>query len=145
MTDSDLRISTASTAATSTASTAATAVQNEGIAISLGDDNLRADRDIVTAAITRNGSALECPTANQTDYEMVMRAVQSNGYALQHASSMPQCLCKNVDKHVDNSDCARPYTSVCRNDTNLPYMRTACAQLYTSVCTTLYKIAENAT
>ena len=107
MTDSDLRISTASTAATSTPSTAATAVQNEGIAISLGDDNLRADRDIVTAAITRNGSALECTTANQNDYEMVTRTVQSNGYALQHASSMPLCLCNNVGKHVDNSDCAR--------------------------------------
>ena len=102
-TDSHLRISTQSTAATSTPNTAATAVHNEVNAVSLGDDNLRADRDILTAAMTKNGSASEYTTADQNDYEMVVRAVQSNGYALQHASSMPQCLCNNVGQCVVKS------------------------------------------
>ena len=106
-TDLDLRIPTPSTAATWTPSTAATAVQNEGIAISLRDENLRADRDIVTAAITRNGAALKYTTANQNDYEMVMRGVQSDRYALQHGCSLPQCLCNNVWKCVHISDCAQ--------------------------------------
>jgi len=66
------------------------AVNQNGLALGYASDELRADREVVLAAVKKDGhdgSSLECASAElKADREVVLAAVNQNGLALGYAS-----------------------------------------------------------
>ena len=63
------------------------AVQQEGVALRFASEGLRADREVVVAAVKKIGLALEYASEDfRADKEVVLAAVQENGSALTFAS-----------------------------------------------------------
>ena len=67
------------------------AVTKNGWALEYASTEMQADREIVLAAVTKNGAALEyASTEMQADRKIVLAAVTKNGAALKFASAEMQ-------------------------------------------------------
>jgi hypothetical protein len=63
------------------------AINQNGFALKFAAENLRADKEVVLSAVNKNGSTLEYASENlRADKDIVLAAVKRNGEAIQFAS-----------------------------------------------------------
>jgi hypothetical protein len=81
-------------------------------ALLVADDSLKADKEVVMTAVTKNGFALECANASlKSDKEVVMAAVTQFGYSLKYANDSLKADKEVVMAAVTEYGCALHYAN----------------------------------